>query len=170
MVDYSAGTGTVFSNPYAQLILSFLLVFTLVFAVLQKSKILGEGKKQIDALIALAVGLIVISVGYATDIITRIIPFLGVSLVIILVFMLLLGIFFKEGSFDIPSGLKIAFGIMVFIGVVIAVVAVTGSYGYIRDLFVGNTSLIANIIMIIVVIGAVALAVGFGGGKSEKKS
>ena len=32
----------------------FLLVFFIVFAILEKTKLLGEGKKQVNALVALA--------------------------------------------------------------------------------------------------------------------
>src|SRR3989344_989954 len=54
---------TVLSSPFAQTILLFVLVFVVVFAVLQKSKILGDGKKQIDALVALAIALLFVGVG-----------------------------------------------------------------------------------------------------------
>ena len=50
-----AGIETIFSSALGQTVLVFILVFTLVFAVLQKSKILGDSRKQTDALIALAV-------------------------------------------------------------------------------------------------------------------
>jgi len=66
-------------------VLPFLLVFVLVFAILQKSKIFGEGKKQIDALIALALALIVISAGSVLQFLNDIIPFMAIALIILLV-------------------------------------------------------------------------------------
>ena len=55
------GGPTLLSHPiFVETILPFLLVFTLVFAVLQKSKILGDNKKQIDAIVSLVVGLLLI--------------------------------------------------------------------------------------------------------------
>ena len=124
---------SIFSTDLGQAVLAFLLVFTIVFAVLQKSKILGDGKKQIDALVSLAIGLIVISIGTALDFIQKIIPFLAICLVIILVFMILLGAFFKEGSFDIPPWLKVVFGIIIFIAVVIAVLMFTPGWDIIKN-------------------------------------
>ena len=51
-----------FVSPFfVEVILPFVLVFTLVFAVLQKTEILGKGKRQIDVLVALAIGLITIA-------------------------------------------------------------------------------------------------------------
>lgn len=155
---------TIFSNPFAQTILVFVLVFTIIFAVLQKTKILGEGKKQVDALAALAMGLLVIGFGYALDIITRLIPVLGVALVVILVFLILLGIFYKEGSFEIPSGVKIFFGILVFLLVIIAVFYITGTWEYIIGFFAGNVVLVSNIILIAIIIAAVWLVVSPGRG------
>ena len=54
--------GTILSSQlFVEVILPFLLVFAVVFAILQKTKILGEGKKQIDAIVSLVIGLIVIA-------------------------------------------------------------------------------------------------------------
>ena len=79
---------TIFSSPiFLDIILPFLLVFTLVFAILDKSKLLGEGKKQINAIISLVVGLILIGFPFARNIVVNLIPFLVVSLVILFVFM-----------------------------------------------------------------------------------
>ena len=62
----------IFISPYfLDYILPFVLVFTLIFAILQKTKILGEGKKQIDAIIGLVVGFILIAVPFARNIIVQ---------------------------------------------------------------------------------------------------
>ena len=166
-----AGYETIFSSELGQVTLIFVLVFTMVFAVLQKAKVFGDGKKQIDALIGLAVALIVISAGYATDIISQLIPFLAITLVIILIFMVLIGFLFKEGSFDMPGWLKMSIGILIFIALVIAVLQVTGAWDWLYDLvFSGETgsALVTNVILIVVLIAVVA-AVIFGSGKSEEK-
>ncbi len=160
---------TLFSSDLAQVILVFLLVFVTSFAILQKSRIFGEGKKQIDALVALAIGLIAVSVGYATDIISNLIPFMAVALIILLVFMILLGALFGEGKFDIPVWLKVIFGILIFIAVVIAVLYYTGAWDSLYELFVGEGSsgLVANVVFIIIIVAVIA-AVIFGSGKSGK--
>src|SRR3989344_5302985 len=100
-------------NPFVtNVILPFVLVFVVIFAILQKSKILGEGKRQIDALVALVIGLIVISFGFATGIIVSLVPFLAVAVVIILIFMILYGMVYKEGEFEMGKGLRRTFGIL----------------------------------------------------------
>ena len=76
---------------FTQGVLPFLLVFVLVFAVLQKTKILGDGKKQIDALVALAVALILIGTKTPRDYIVQMMPWLAVALIVLLVFFLIYG-------------------------------------------------------------------------------
>lgn len=158
---------TIFSTPLAEVALVFLLVFAVVFAVLQKSKVLGDGKKQVDMLVALAVGLIVISVGYATDVISNLIPFLAVSLIIIFVFMVLLGALYKEGDFNLSDGVKIAFGIAILVAVIIAVLYFTHAWDYLYDRWVAgdSSSFVANTVIIVVVIAAIIAVVIGGKGK-----
>ena len=80
---------TLFTSAlFVETVLPFLLVFTIVFAVLEKTKILGDGQKRVDAIVALVIGLIFVAFGNATDIVVRMIPVLGVALVVILVFMM----------------------------------------------------------------------------------
>lgn len=157
---------TIFSSALAQVALVFLLVFTLVYAVLQKSKILGDGKNSADALVALAVGLIVSTVGYANDIIRRLVPFLAVSLVVVLVFLLLLGIFFVNEQFKLPPWIVVAGGILAFIAVVIAVMNITGGWSYVEQFFEGGekSSWVTNILLLLVVAAAVFVALRFSGG------
>lgn len=161
----SSSTPTILSSPFfVNYVLPFLLVFVVVFAILQKTKVLGEGKRQIDAIVALVIGLIVIAFGYATNIIVTLVPFLAVSAIIILVFMLLYGMVYKEGAFEISKGLRIAFGIIIGIAVIIAVLVFTGYWDYlsIRFLSGNSSSIMANIIFVTIIVGAI-IAVLVGG-------
>ncbi len=165
---------TFLSSPFVQgIILPFLLVFALVFAVLQKSGILGKEKKQTDAIVALVIGLIVVSFANAVGIINSLMPFLAVGLVVILVFLLLWGFVFKEGSFDVPPMVRWIFGGIVAIAVVIAVLYVTGKWDFVAGIFTGSGSasdLLVNIIFIVLVIAAIlAVVLGGSSGSGEKK-
>ena len=82
-------------------VLPFLLVFALVFAVLQKINILGaEGKdnRGINAIIALTISLLSLQFDTVPIFFQIIFPKLGIGLSIILAAMILLGLFvdFKE--------------------------------------------------------------------------
>lgn len=152
---------TILVNDFAvQVIYPFLLVFTLIFAILEKSKILGEGKQQIDAIISLSIALIVVAFSYATHIITNLMPFLAVSVVILLVFMILFGFVASTNNegLKLPRGLQIAFGILIGIGLIVAVIIATGQGSVVYDaLFVSGqpTDLASNILIIAIIIGAI---------------
>ncbi len=155
-------------------VLPFLLVFTVIFGILEKSKIFGEGKKQIDAIVSLVIGLIVISYSYATGIIVGLVPVMAVGVVIILVFLILFGFVFKEGDFKIHWGLQLAFGILAGIAVIIAVLVLTGAWTYVTSWFngsgAGSSTLVSSIVLIIIVVAVVAIVVGTGGKPSGKPS
>ena len=161
------GGQTILSHPiFVETILPFLLIFTIVFAVLQKSKILGEGKRQIDAIIALVVGLLVISFAQATGIIIQLIPFLAVSLVVLLILMVLIGSFWKG---DLPKPLQYVLMVVVLLAVVIAIMFFTNAWYWLLDLIYlgGDSALFINAIFIIIIAAAV-VAVILGAGKVKK--
>ncbi|MEI6850207.1 MAG: hypothetical protein WCK29_04155 [archaeon] len=149
---------SIFSSALGQLILAFVLIFTLVFAVLQKSKILGDGKKQIDALIALAIALIVISVGSVLDFIQHIIPFMAIGLVIILVFMILMGAVFADGTLKEMPWLKWVFAIVILVAVIVAVLVFTKGWDYILSFFSSDGSWAGNLILIVIIVLAIVFS------------
>lgn len=166
---------TIFSSPLAfQVILPFLLVFTLVFAVLDKSEVLGKGKRSINALVALIIGLIVVAFGKAVEIINNMIPFLAVSLVVILVFMILLGALYEQGTFKIHENVKWVFMIIIAIAVVIAVLYFTGAWDFLYEYVMdggSSSSVISTIVFVVLIIVAVAFVFwGTGKSGSEKKN
>jgi len=155
---------TILSSPFVtETLLPFLLVFTVLFAILQKSQILGKDKKQIDAIVSLVVGLIVVSVGQASAIITGLMPVLAVALVVLLVFMILVGSVW-EGKVNFGTGIKVTVGILAVITIVVALLYNTGFWVNLRDLFSGlGPNVVTNIVFIIAIIAAVAVVIGFSG-------
>ena len=159
----------IFDNPFfTEMLLPFLLVFVVVFAILQKSKILGDGKAQIDALVALVIGLILIGVPQPRNIIVGIMPWLAVGVAVILVFLILYG--FVAGDLSkAPNWMKIVFGILAGLFTIGIVLYVTGLWVVIGDWLSGGESsdVWMNVLMIALVIGAMAVAV-FSGKKKKK--
>jgi len=120
---------TIFQHEiFTKFILPFLLMFVIVFAILEKTKILGSDKKQLDAIIAFVIGLIFVSVVSPKMIVENLILFLTVALVIIFVVLLLWG-FVSGGEAKIGGkGIKIAVGVLIVLSVLIAVLVITGIY------------------------------------------
>ncbi len=166
-----AGPTILQSDLVIYVILPFLLVFTLIFAILQKTEILGKGKKQIDAIVALVVGLIVISVANAVGVIVNLVPILGVGVVVILVFLILWGAFYEQDKFKVHDAVKYtALGISAVV-VLIALLYYTPAWGWLKNAFTGSgsASLITNVIVIVVVIGAICIVLFGGGGKGKEE-
>lgn len=141
------------TDLFAKGILPFLLVFVLVFAILQRSKIFGDGKSQIDALLSLAVALILIGFPTPRDIILNIIPWLVVALIVIFIILVIYGL---SGEVDKEKGLKLpkwfnkAVMPAAVLFVVILVLTVTGGWAKIFGWF-SDSSAFGNIFMILIV-------------------
>ena len=113
----------------ADVLLPFILVFTIVFAVLQKSKLLGEERKNFNVIVALVVALsVVIPHALGTypsrydvvDIMNQVMPQIALVAIAFLMVLILSGLM---GAKIIGEG----FGGLFVIIALIAVIAVFGS-------------------------------------------
>lgn len=164
-----AALGIFGAEWFNQIILPFALVFTLIFAILEKSKILGEGRHQINSIISLVTAFILIGMPLARGVIIKVIPILVVLVVLILVFMIILGFVggtTKEGN--LSKGLGIAIGI---IAGIVLIAAVLWSTGWLAKLIeMGNKpelSMVWQSTIFIIIIAVVMIVVLKG--KSETK-
>jgi hypothetical protein len=159
------------SDIFTKVILPFVLVFTLIFAILEKSKLMGEDKKQINAILGLVIALILISFPYPRDIIVKLMPFLAVVAVILLVFMLLYGFSSGNKSGDpLGKGLKITVGILIALALIVFLLIITGGWDLIMNSFSSGTtnSIIFNTIFIVIIVGVIVAVVA--GNSGEKAS
>ena len=143
-------------------ILVFLLIFTVVFATLQKTKILGVGRKNFNAMIALIMGLLVI-IPHITgnypagmdvvQIINEALPNVSMIAVAAIMLLLLVGLFGAESRW-MGSSLSGWIAILAFIfivGIFASAAGLTGgfsAYDYIDE----DTLLMIVIILIFGVI------------------
>jgi len=119
------GVESIFQHEFAtKFIYPFLLIFFIVFAILEKTKLLGGDKKQLNAVLAFVIGLIFLSVVQPRLIVENMILFMTVAIVIVFVVLLLWGFVSGKGlGEDILSnkGVKWAVGIVLVIAVIVAV-------------------------------------------------
>lgn len=99
MVNYGYYGGAIgdMLNRWAELgffsyLLPFLLIFSVVFGILNSTKFFKENK-AIDAIIALAVGLMALQFDLVPVFFSQVFPRLGVALAIILILLILVGFF-----------------------------------------------------------------------------
>ena len=125
----------VFSLPIFQhIILPFVLIFVVVFAILQRTKLFGEDRRQIDAIVAFIFALIFVGVPSAVHVATSIIPVVTVIIVILLAFMLMWG-FIGGQVAPMNKGLRIGLGITLGIAMVFIIIWATGFWGNLETFF-----------------------------------
>ena len=73
--------------------LPFLIVFALVFGILTKSKVLGDEAKGVNAVLALATGLLAIQSAYLRSFFQYGFGYMGVGIAILLIMLILTGLF-----------------------------------------------------------------------------
>ena len=79
-------------------ILPFLLVFSVVFAILEKVGIFGEDKTQINAVVASVMGLLLIAEQSIVNILNLFLPNVAMVIVVILMFLLVASMISGHGS------------------------------------------------------------------------
>ena|SRR3989344_5022416 len=151
-------------------LLPFLLVFTVVFAILEKTKILGsednKPKKNLNSMVSFVIALLVVAANKVVTALNIALPNIVLLLVISISFLLLVGVFSKTGELDFASKhvkWYAAFVVIIFIGVVLifldAIKTDTGGSWLETGWFYLTTrwesSAISAIIFLVVIIGAI---------------
>ena len=147
-------------------VLPFLLVFTLVYAILEKTKVLGseeiEGKKytkkNLNAIVAFVIALLVVSSTKLVATINTMLANIVLLLVLAVFFLLLVGSFFKsEGEVFLEGGWKVVFMIIMFIGIMLIFFHSIGWLGTFWNYFSGNlsTQWIGGLILVVIIIIAI---------------
>ncbi len=141
----------------------FLLIFFIVFAILEKTKVLGDDKKQLNALVAFVMGLIFLSAVQPKMIVGNLILFLTVALVVMFVALLLWG-FVSGGELKTDflknKAVKWVVGIGVIVAVVFAILWASGIDAGVIDLLFKqswSSTLWTNIAFVVVIAIALAL-------------
>jgi len=127
MVSAFRGIFDFFNNiGVFDVVLPFLLVFTIVFALLERTKVFGvekiDGKeytkKNLNSAAAFVIAFLVVASSELVEIITKVSSNFVVLLFLVVLFLLLVGSFFMEkpGGVFLEGGWKTTFMIIVFIG------------------------------------------------------
>ncbi|MEX0920834.1 MAG: hypothetical protein WDZ62_01065 [Candidatus Pacearchaeota archaeon] len=156
---------------FSQFALPFLLIFFIVFGVLEKSKVFGDGSKQLNALLAFVVGLIFVAVIDFNQVVSNLILFLAVSLVVMFVGLLLWG--FVAGDkglqWENVKGFSWVIIMLISIALIAGVLWAAGTsiqffYDIFSFLFTSDWSQTfwTNVVFIAAVIGALAFVLTKG--------
>ena len=175
VVDFMAEIGVY------DVILPFLLVFTIIFAILEKTKVLGVGKlkdgkevtkKNLNSMVALVVSFLVIASTQLVAIISEVMANVVLLLILGICFLMLVGIFFgdKEFTFENFSGWTKFLMIFMFIGVVTIFLNALGWLEAIFGLFIyWDTEWASPIIFLLIILGFVYFITKEPSSESSKK-
>jgi hypothetical protein len=140
-------------------LLPFILVFTIVFATLQKTKILGDGRRSFNTVVALVMSLAVVIphvVGRypfnfdPVDVINQALPQVSIIIVAIVMLLLIIGVFGNEIEI---AGTPLS-GLVVLLAFVAVVLIFGSAVGWFQLpfwlLFLQDPELQALIVMVLV--------------------
>jgi hypothetical protein len=144
-------------------VLPFLLTFTIVFAILEKTRILGtsdyEGhkysKKNLNAIVAFVTAFFVVASTKLVGVINKALANSVLLLLLAILFLLLVGTFFKEGEGVFLEGRwRLLFMTIMFVGIVFifldALDWLEPFWDFLRDNY--QTQWVASLILLVFVV------------------
>ena len=151
--------------------LPFLLIFTLVFAILEKIKLFGKEARRINVVVALVIGLIFVNQFEIVDRLNLFLPKVSLFIVVAVMFLILVGLF----GVNVEGGFS---GIILFLFTVASLFIIYWALLPGTDLFgLGGSDFSywlennASLLLFLVIIGIIIWAVvGKGGNTSGGKS
>lgn len=146
-------------------VLPFLLVFTVVFALLERTKVFGVekidgkdySKKNLNSAAAFVISFLVVASSQLVEVIVKVSSQFVVILFLIVLFLLLIGSFFKEephAFFLEKGGWRTTFMIIVFVGLAFifldALNLLDGIFSFLRGTNTGE--LVGSALLLIVIV------------------
>ena len=162
------------------IVLPFLLVFTIIFAILEKTKVLGVDKvkdteytkKNLNSIVAFVVAFLIIASTQLVAIINEVMANVVLLMILGISFLMLIGTFFSDKEFSIekfPKSMNIMMFIM-FVGIVIIFLNAMNWLDYIIGIFVyWDTEWASPIIFMLIILGFIYFITKEPEHKKEKK-
>jgi len=114
-------------------LLPFLLVFGIVFAILEKTNVFGEDKTNINALISVIIGLVLIVQQGIVETINLFLPRVSLILIVILMFIIVMATLAGKKFEGFKGAWLGLFMLVGLVAVIYAAVAGTGSSSFLSD-------------------------------------
>ena len=144
-------------------VIPFLLIFAIIFAILDKTGILGDNK-TIESIVAASIGLLSLQFDFVSAFFAVIFPRFGIGISIFIVMLIMLGFFYPD---DLNRGKVAWIGWVVGIGVVLWSLSAwdqwSGSSGF-GGWFVEN---IWSVIVLAILVTIIIVAAKSGKKKTE---
>jgi len=166
-------------------VLPFLLVFSIIFAILEKTKILGTEKvdseelprRTLNTMVSFVVGMLTIAANEAVNTINQALPNIVLLVIMIISFLMLVGVFYKQGDFNFKEthkGWIIGFSIAILILIILiflnSIYITDGTMSWLDVIIdeiigpeLGSPIGAAIVFLIVVIIGIIFVTKGKGG-------
>ncbi len=148
-----------------EVVLPFILVFTITFGILQRTRILGvedkQPKRQLNAMVAFVMGFFAVLATNLLKVISTLLSYFVLLMIIALMLALVFGL----------MGAEIGRGNRLFMAIMIALFALFVFYGLAESGIINKDRFFSTILWPAVVIGTIALVIYFISGRkpAEKK-
>jgi len=143
-------------------VLPFLLVFTIVFAILEKSRVFGVVKvdgteytrKNLNAMISFVISFFVVGSTQLVSAINKALAHVVLLLILSISFLILAGSFNKDESYYLKGGWNHFFMIFMFVGVVLIFLNAIGWLGYVYTYVTlhWTSTTVSSLILIILIV------------------
>jgi len=169
------------------IVLPFLLVFTIVFAVFERTKVFGTeevdgvkySRKNLNAMVAFVIAFLVVTSSQLVGIINKSLSRLVLLILVSISFLVLIGTFFSEKEEVIlEGGWRTFFMVIMFIGVVLIFMSSIDTksgkswLGYLIDYLkenFGSTGVSSVVLIIVIIVFMLYIIQEPGSGKKEGK-
>lgn len=165
---------------FFDVILPFLLVFSILFGILEKTKVFGveeiDGKKyarkNINSMVAFVIAFFVIATKEIVTALQVSLPKVALVLTIVVCFMLLAGSFMAEGEFSFANN-RIWKGFLTLVMFIAVVLIFLDAFNWLDPIMVylgtNKNSIVTPLLVFAAVIGAVFYLIGGSRPKVEEK-
>ena len=121
---------------FYDVILPFLLVFALTYAILDKTRILGtegdEPKRSLNAIVAFVLGLLVIGTGKLVAVINQALANVVLVIIIVVFFLITISVFMDKDLLDIKKDYPKFFGFLIAVITVVIVLIFLHALGWLQ--------------------------------------
>jgi small-conductance mechanosensitive channel len=163
MASYFRGTLDFFARlGIYDVVLPFILVFTIVFAILEKTRIFGTekvgeeqiSKKNLNAMVAFVSAFFVVASAKLVATINLVVANSIILLLLAFLFLMLAGSFHADKEFFLEGGWRVFFMVIMFVGIVLIFLHALGWLERFFDMMKGrwDTNAVAAIILLILVV------------------
>jgi len=170
VMNLMAGVEILRGMGFFDFFLPFLLFFAIIYAALDKTKVFGEDKKDINAIVALVIALIASTTGWVIKGVTGFLPWVGFIALIIVAFLMLAAMVYGGNVEELIKSPVVKYGGLLFVVIAIGVGLYYGlGFNNMVSTFSLSDEDVALLLMLGIGIGAFAIIVK-GGGSTSKGS